>query len=460
MTSQGAGGRVRTLHRSRVAALLLATLALTACSSLGVLGDLGDRVVVQPLAQVARAVGLYGADDFCARSASLVNPATPVPGLGGTGAPAVVAAVPGGIGGTGQPAQRPGLGGTGQVAAAPGLGGTGQVAAPGLGGTGQVAGHGVGGTGIVGVVTGFGSICVNGLRVEYMPDTPVLRDGQPAPQSALAVGQVVALQADGDGARLRAGRIAVLDTAVGPLSVVDAASGRFELMGQSGTALERADLAGLLPGQWVRVSGHRLASGEIRASRVQASEPGLAWVSGPAQPEAGGWRVGTTPVVPENTAWPADLAPGQELGVLGRWTGDRLVASQFVSRPTRTALGAVDDVVLQGYVHGVQGRELRLGFDTLTLGQVLQVLGGSLDALRAGQPVLVRGRVDGQQRLVVDRLEFRHEGRRGERGSVTTGSDDSDDRDDSDNSGSGSGSGNGGDSGGQGRGRGRGRGGD
>lgn len=437
MTSQGAGGRVRTLHRSRVAALLLATLALTACSSLGVLGDLGDRVVVQPLAQVARAVGLYGADDFCARSASLVNPATPVPGLGGTGAPAVVAAVPGGIGGTGQPAQRPGLGGTGQV-----------------------AGHGVGGTGIVGVVTGFGSICVNGLRVEYTPDTPVLRDGQPAPQSALAVGQVVALQAGGDGARLRAGRIAVLDTAVGPLSVVDAASGRFELMGQSGTALERADLAGLLPGQWVRVSGHRLASGEIRASRVQASEPGLAWVSGPAQPEAGGWRVGTTPVVPENTAWPADLAPGQELGVLGRWTGDRLVASQFVSRPTRTALGAVDDVVLQGYVHGVQGRELRLGFDTLTLGQVLQVLGGSLDALRAGQPVLVRGRVDGQQRLVVDRLEFRHEGRRGERGSVTTGSDDSDDRDDSDNSGSGSGSGNGGDSGGQGRGRGRGRGGD
>ncbi|MBW8313441.1 MAG: hypothetical protein K0M73_00900, partial [Hydrogenophaga sp.] len=46
------------------------------------------------------------------RVASLTNPAAQAPGLGGPGAPAVVAA-PGGIGGTGRVAPRPGGGGPG-----------------------------------------------------------------------------------------------------------------------------------------------------------------------------------------------------------------------------------------------------------------------------------------------------------------------------------------------------------
>jgi hypothetical protein len=439
------------------AVVLVAGLALSAC---GTLADLGDRVVLQPLGQVARAVGLTGdTTDACTRSASLVNPATLAPGLGGTGAPAsAVAGDPGGIGGTGQVAQRPGIGGTGQVAQRPGIGGTGQVAELGLGGT-----------GIVGVVTGFGSICVNGMKVEYAPDTPVQRDGERVPHSALAVGQVVALQASDQGQHLRAGRIAVLDAAVGPLGAVDAASGHFTVMGEGATALVRTDLAGLKPGQWVRVSGQRLASGEIRATRVQATPPASAWVSGTlSRTETGAWQVGRTPLVPGSANLPAHTAIGQEVGVYGVWTGDRLQASAITLRPTRAALGPVSDVVLQGYVHGVSGRELTLGFETLTLSNVLKVLGGQLEALRTGQPVLVRGQWDAQQRLVVDRLEFRNEGGRGGSRSSRSGSDDSGDSDDdsgSDNSGSGSsssgsGSGSGGDSGGQGRGRGRGRGGD
>ena len=423
----------------RWALALLAVFALSAC---GTLADLGDRAVLQPLGQMARAVGLGtgSATDACTRTASLVNPATLAPGLGGTGAPATsVAAKPGGIGGTGQVAQRPGIGGTGQV-----------------------ADSGLGGTGIVGVVTGFGSICVNGLKVEYAPETPLQRDGQPVPHSALAVGQVVALQAVEQGPRLQAGRIAVLDAAVGPLGTVDAATGRFTVLGEAATALVPADMASLKPGQWVRVSGQRLASGEIRATRVQTTPPGSAWVSGTLSRSAtGAWQVGRTPLVAGAASLPTASALGQEVGVYGVWTGERLQASAIQLGPTRAALGPVSDVVLQGYVHGVNGRELTLGFETLTLGNVLKVLGGQLDALRSGQPVLVRGQRDAQQRLVVDRLEFRKEGGRGGSSSRSrSGGDDSDD-DGDDNSGSGSSSsGSGGDSGGQGRGRGRGRGGD
>lgn len=410
---------------------LAASLLVSGCASLG---DLGDRVVLQPLGQVARAAGLGGlgmaqptaTPDRCTPNASPVNPAALAPGLGGTGAPALALQMPGGMGGTGGALRNPGgMGGTGQVAQSPGLGGT----------------------GIVGVVTGFSSICVNGEKVEYHPATPVERDGSVVPHSALAVGQVVALQASGQGTRLQADRIALLDAAVGPLSMVDLASGRFVLMGQAGTALEVVDLVGLKPGDWVRVSGHRLVSGEIRASRVTATDPGVAQVTGPLTlADAATWRVGTTPVRPDAQARLAALVVGQEVTVSGTWDGTRLIARETRAHPTRQALGAVSEVLLQGYVHDVQGNQLRLGFESFTLSHMLQVLGGQLSALRAGQPVLVRGRFDAQQRLVVDQLEFTRESRRG------SGSGNSSDRSGSSTSSGGS------DSSGQGRGRGRGRG--
>lgn len=384
----------------------LSLLALGGCGTLADVGAWGDRTLLQPMGQVFRAVGLDttpAAADTCTRS-------TPEPGA--------------------------------------------VARAPGLGGTGQVADNGLGGTGIVGVVTGFGSVCVNGLKVEYEADTPVQQDGRPVPQSALAVGQVVALQADGPGGQLQAQRIVVLDAAVGPLGAVDAASGRFSVMGQAATALDPSVLRGLQPGQWVRVSGQRLADGEIRATRVQPAEPGAAWVAGPLVRTAGGdWQVGATPLAAD-TALPADAAPGLEVAVAGDWIDGRLRASRITVRPTRAALGPVQSVVLQGYVHQVSGQQLTLGFETLTLSRVMQVIGGTLEALRSGQPVLVRGRLDDQQRLLVEQLEIRREGRGGSRSSSESG----DDRAGSDSSGSsGQGRGRGGDSDGQGRGRGRGR---
>ena len=51
----------------------------------------------------------------------------------------------------------------------------------GLGGTGLMAntGNGLGGTGIVGEITGFGSIFVNGVEIEYDSDTPFTINGTP-----------------------------------------------------------------------------------------------------------------------------------------------------------------------------------------------------------------------------------------------------------------------------------------
>jgi hypothetical protein len=80
----------------------------------------------------------------CAASTALAAVCMEPGGLGGTGARA-----DGGIGGTGSRAQD-------------GVGGTGSKADGGIGGTGARA---EGDVGLLGVITGFASICVNGVEV-------------------------------------------------------------------------------------------------------------------------------------------------------------------------------------------------------------------------------------------------------------------------------------------------------
>src|SRR5262249_41510449 len=94
---------------------------------------------------------------------------------------------PGGIGGTGIVP-----GGTGGTGVDPGgTGGTG-VDPGGIGGTGQRAEAEIG---VLGVITGFGSICVNGIEVHYDANTHVALNGDLSSASALGIGQVVSVLA-------------------------------------------------------------------------------------------------------------------------------------------------------------------------------------------------------------------------------------------------------------------------
>ena len=81
----------------------------------------------------------------------------------------------------GAPAADRGIGGTGAPASGP-----------------AISDRGIGGTGIVGVITGFGSVFVNGLEVAYTPTTPVTVDGVPDPDAVLRVGQLVTIVASED----------------------------------------------------------------------------------------------------------------------------------------------------------------------------------------------------------------------------------------------------------------------
>lgn len=162
-----------------------------------------------------------------------------------------------------------GVGGTGHTEPSGGIGGTGRGGDQG----------GVGGTGIYGTITAFGSICVNGLRVQYDDAVPVQLGGAPASADALAVGQVVFLEATPREGDLLARRIAVYVAAQGRVEAVDAAARRLRVGRRwvdvasgiplvDGATGEGVGLEAIEVGRHAEVYGLFDAGGRLHASRV------------------------------------------------------------------------------------------------------------------------------------------------------------------------------------------------
>ena len=145
----------------------------------------------------------------------------------------------------------------------------------GIGGTGLRAETDLG---ILGVVSAFASICVNGVEVHYDAATAVSLNGEPASPAQLALGQLVLVRATGSGVQARARSIDIVAAAVGPVSVVDAASSTLEIQGRAvrvqpttvfGEGLPSA--SELRPGQTLRVSGLPAPDGSLVATRIDVA---------------------------------------------------------------------------------------------------------------------------------------------------------------------------------------------
>ncbi|HEY1286879.1 MAG TPA: DUF5666 domain-containing protein [Burkholderiales bacterium] len=249
------------------------------------------------------------------------------------GASAAACRDPGGIGGTGvEP------GGTGGTGIDPG----------GIGGTGQSAAAEIG---VLGVITGFGSICVNGIEVHYDANTQVALNGDLSSAGALRIGQVVSVLAIGSGTQARAHWIDVVDAAVGPVTGVENAGAmlqvnrervRIEPSTVFGPGLGRAQLASAQAGDILRVSGLRNAEGVIVATRVETAPPGTrALAADPADPSLGRFLVEgyvtdagsqAVRVGPTRFRVAPDVAPQLARGQLVRLEGRREGGNRIVER--------------------------------------------------------------------------------------------------------------------------------
>jgi hypothetical protein len=240
-----------------------------------------------------------------------------------------------------------------------GLGGTGHTmddGGSGIGGTGHQPsgdGRGIGGTGIVGTISAFGSIWVNGVEVDYPADQTVSLYDRPATGKDLRVGQVVSVEAESHGDRLVARSIEVRHAVVGPVTSIDARNGTMQVLGQR-VRMPAADPISqtLRRGQWVAVSGLREPKGVIVASLLEQPPRGVgAFVRGEVERvDARGVIIGGHRYrLPPGTD-PSTIPGGVDLTVYGEPAGDGLAPTRLREGWLLPFDGRVRNFLVEGFM--------------------------------------------------------------------------------------------------------------
>ncbi len=300
-----------------------------------------------------------------------------------------------------------------QMQAKPGIGGTGKQdgKSPGIGGTGQLAGAspGIGGTGIIGTITGFGSILVNGLVVDTPPGLSVAFKDRTLRADALRAGQVVAIQAHGGGAHLRAIALSVRHEVAGPIEKIDIAQRMAVVFGQrveiprgivfTANGSRAIPIEDLAVGEHIDVSGLRRANGVIAASRIDKTRPGAAAVLRGRVTASGqtGFSVNGVRIDAPFANRPARLASGKDVLVIGTAIRGRLRARRITLNPVRPFSGRVRRLSIEGYVRRAISGGVAIG--AVPISQL-----PASTALQAGQRVILDGSVDARGRLAVKRV--------------------------------------------------------
>ncbi|MBS4098938.1 MAG: hypothetical protein KGZ83_19110 [Sulfuricella sp.] len=304
-----------------------------------------------------------------------------------------------------------GTGGTGVVNDG-GTGGTGATDEGGTGGTGiraEGGTGGTGGTGIVGAITGFASICVNGLEVYFDAATAVTVNGEAGDIGRLAVGQLIALRADNSLKGLVTRNVAVLHVLEGPVTEGLGESGAVRVMGRTVYAAAAtlgglSRLADLQAGNWVQVSGYRNAQGEVVATRIDLVEkrPAASAIGVLNRDRENGVALDGLPV-----SGMAEIPSSDgEVLVRGAWNGKALVVERMQPDPSLPFAGQVERVVVEGLVLRAGDAHLRIsGFD-VRMEKNTAISGGNRDELAEGRKVRITGRLESGRHLRAERIEL------------------------------------------------------
>ena len=151
----------------------------------------------------------------------------------------------------------------------------------GIGGTGLIdnGDSGIGGTGIIGVITGFGSIWVNGVRIAVDEQTRLLTPWGDISAQELAVGHQVVVQTEPDSNRPLNNQLQLLMPLNGEISALNHKQGYFSLLGQTVHFSPETQLAiELKVGQHVTVSGFYQAETNWLATRVEPALSEMTYV--------------------------------------------------------------------------------------------------------------------------------------------------------------------------------------
>ncbi|SCK26620.1 DUF5666 domain-containing protein [Vogesella sp. LIG4] len=277
----------------------------------------------------------------------------------------------------------------------------------GIGGTGVhlAEPEGFGGTGIVGTITGFGSIRVNGLEVQFQPTTPVDSNGQAMPAANLGIGQVVVVEAAGSGQQLVAQRISVSYPLVGVVTRVDLPHRMMYVMGRpvSIAGLPVRQAARLATGQFVRLSGLRSGDGVLHATSLAEAPSGLSSITGRLTLGAGRQEVAGLKLEGKVVD-----AGNDEIVAEGMWNGQALQVS--TTRPAATAqlwhAHGLSRLELEGFAIAHNGN-LQIAGHLVGVDATTGFAGGGAQSFGKEQLVQVSVKVLTDGRLVAERVQVR-----------------------------------------------------
>lgn len=131
-------------------------------------------------------------------------------------------------------------------------------------------------TATTGVITGFGSVFVNGVEYETDATTITTDDNDGASETDLQVGMVVTLsgEVNEDGSTGNASAIHYDEQLKGPVESIDLFANTITILGQTIvfddlTSFENLVLADLNPGDILEISGYFNADGDLYATRIE-----------------------------------------------------------------------------------------------------------------------------------------------------------------------------------------------
>ncbi|MEM7177133.1 MAG: DUF5666 domain-containing protein [Pseudomonadota bacterium] len=206
---------------------------------------------------------------------------------------------------------------------------------------------GIGGTGIVGTLTDFGSLVINGLKVETDQATRVTDAFGEHGIETLAIGQNLTIEAETSEGQLVARRVHITHPVIGTVEQISA-DGRSAQIAGVPVDLESSAFGRLSVGERVAISG--VWRGErIVASRVDSlKDPGSDALAGVFRttPELG-MTIGGRPVSIAKDTEPAD---GSFVTAIGRADQDGFIVEDLTVGRFTGAAGALSDLSVEGYL--------------------------------------------------------------------------------------------------------------
>lgn len=281
-----------------------------------------------------------------------------------------------------------------------------------------------------GVITGFGSVYVNGVRYDTSGAAFEI-EGRSGTQAELKVGDVVQLKGrrGADGANASAERIVHRNSVEGPISAIDATTNRITVLGQTvlvtastsfDDSISPASLDGLKVGDVIEVSGLPNASAQIEATRIElASANSTFEVVGRIAAFDGTkkqFKINDL-VVDYTNATLADFAStgpkdgdavevkGTTLGAAGELLATRV---EFLGNKDMRPDGASGEVEIEGLVtRFVSATDFDVAGKPVTTNASTIYRNGTAADLKADARVEVEGTLDANNVLVAKKVEFK-----------------------------------------------------